>query len=934
MATPGNTQLSVKQFNGRLYLAGGRDQGPEGSMRRCVNAAPELTNSVYSRYGSSLAFPDIAAISLTVFNQIVYAYDGSILYFNGANIASGFNGNRLAFAKMAPQIGDSDYLFITGGGRPLKIDKFNDLSNWGILPPAQQITAINVVPATSTDLIVIDTFNTDAANWSPTNASLADEATIVAVINANDSGGSLKINPGSTGAWHIINTFASTVQNFNYYANGDLSLQTDVIQFWFYFDTFGGDTTATNDNQTTWLELDFDVNDGTFKKDFYSIIVGFIPAGATNPVVKKNDNITVRFNTGQWQQVTIAKSQFLRTGQHLQFDWTCVQAMQFQGGNFKGNLYLDYMTQMGGTEMGAGPAVGNGGSEYDYYCTFLNLSTNSESNPQNSPSKVFDVEVNKVQLSNIPLSNDAQVGARKLYRTSAQTVPSPSFPAFYLDTIYDNTTTTYLDSTADFTVPLVITPWQKSVAVPPANIAAAALYYIDAGNGYYFKLTTSGTTGTTPPTWAIPTNVWSAQSLFTTGETTSQFHAGGHFWQVTTQGVSGLIEPNWASAPSPISDGTVVWTDIGIQTTADNTAVWTFMGINSTQVLGNNQLLFDNTPPLASYQDAVGPFQGCMFWCRDSTPGAMGRVYFSPAGRPESVEDFVDISTDDDPTQKLVIWDENLYCLTQQKVYPIVPIVDSQGGTTYTAGDPILGAKGTPYPFSVVSTTAGVIYMGPDGPRYFTNGGNGLIAFDALAPIFRGQQEENYPPFPAPATTVIAAQTRGEILFSDTTTTFGLIRPLDQILAQPVWRNIDQPMRAIYYNDATNIIYASWGISVYDFEDPALGLFADNGVQIPIDWQSPNVLINEGQFALVQRIYIDINTSGQNISPTLLIDENPFGLTLPDVNSTTRTTFEIDFQTPARFVGLRLTRSTRNPSVGGGRVEWFGFSIDLRPTQS
>src|ERR1017187_4399947 len=52
-----------------------------------------------------------------------------------------------------------------------------------------------------------------------------------------------------------------------------------------------------------------------------------------------------------------------------------------------GNLYLDYFTLMGGCAMGAGPAVANSGSEYDYYTVYRNLVTGSQSNPKKKPAQ-------------------------------------------------------------------------------------------------------------------------------------------------------------------------------------------------------------------------------------------------------------------------------------------------------------------------------------------------------------------------------------------------------------------------------------------------------------------------------------------------------------------------------------------------------------------
>jgi len=69
------------------------------------------------------------------------------------------------------------------------------------------------------------------------------------------------------------------------------------------------------------------------------------------------------------------------------------------------------------------------------------------------PAVVGGVAVQAVNVTNIPVSSDAQVGNRKLWRTTAG-----GDLAFYLDTIPDNTTTTYTDTRADLPgQPVIVT---------------------------------------------------------------------------------------------------------------------------------------------------------------------------------------------------------------------------------------------------------------------------------------------------------------------------------------------------------------------------------------------------------------------------------------------------------------------------------------------
>lgn len=932
-------RLTFDQFNGRVSLIGGREQsgtatGGNNYLRRGSGVAPELTTSVISRWGSQFLYP-IEAIQVYYWNGNRYQYDGTALYQNGVSINStltaagiipgGFNGTRLTFNSMPPQSGLQDYLFILGGGaEPFKISPMGTPSFWGIVAPSDAAQANN---AFQSDLIVIDTFNDSALGngWQEIeNVTLANENSEYAVVNANDTGGSLKINP-SAGPWRIgkYYTHGTGPLNLEYYSTGDFSLETDVIQFWFFFNQFGG-TSSGNSSLSTWLQLDFDVIDGTFKRDFYTVVFDMIPSGSTNPAVKKNPSFSVRFQTAQWQQVTIPKSLFTRTGLDLQYDWGGVYAIRFSGGNFTGALYLDYFTLMGGCAMGAGPAVGNGGSEYDYYVVYRNLTTGSQSNPQAAASKVFDVQVNKVQLSSIPLSTDPQVTARDLYRTQALTQPGGGTP-FYLDTIYDNTTTTYLDYTADSSERLVTTPWQAQVAVPPQIWAFGANYFIDAGNGYYFKLTTPGTTAAQPPTWTIPSTTWSPQTAYVVGETTSEIKAAGNFWEVTSttgNGQSGLIEPNWAQA-GPITDGNVIWTNIGNMSTTETTGVvWTFQGINSTRVLGNDQVLLDNAPPLKSYGDAIGPYQGSMLWTRDSTPGYAGYVYCSPPGRPESVGQAYLVSNGDDPMQKVTVWDQVIWALSEGRAF------FSSGSYPALTFYPVDDSLGTLKPYTVIPLKEmGICYYAPDGIRLLNYVGSRLFGFRQLATILRGQSVEDVPSF----VPMFAEEARNEIWFSDgLTLTVALTFDSDGMGFG--WRLPGQILTAMYYEHQTGQIQAAFGGNTYLFEQEFQLLDGTN--PIPFELQVAGAFPDPMSQFTTQRIEITANlnlSSGaltsppQQLTPTIILDGVSY--TLPKIvaiPNKQRVTYELTPKLPARFFdGLRLTGSLT------GRIELYRVELDV-----
>jgi hypothetical protein len=914
-------RISFTDFNRRLVLSGGREQVGDSALRIANGVAPESTTSVMSRWGSQQLYA-INAIQLYYWNGHRYQYDGTKLYQDGMSMLTGFDGTYLNFLPMPPQPGLRDYLFISGGGlAPFKIAPSppGGITNWGIVAPPNGMTGANL----PNEQYVVDSFVGDVAGgvWATTACALADESTIVAV-----GGGSLRVNPSGSSTtptpWAITQNL-SHAYNYGSYASNYPSLGTDIIQIWVYINNFGGQNLAQSG---TWIEVDFDVHDQSFKKDWYSFSWGLLNPGAPVPHVAHSTNVQLVAQVGQWQQLTVAKSQFQRNGTNLQFDWSMIQAIRIQGGVLVATgsyFYLDNLTLSGGSAMGAGPAAGNGGSEYDYQVVYRNLVTGNISNPNPDPMKVFGVSINKVLLQNIPVSSDNQVTARDLYRSTALNNSPGGAALFYLDTIYDNSTTTYTDDIADTSVPLTKTPWVASIAVPPtATHTSLNPYLIDAGNGYYFLLTTTGTTSATPPQWKVPTSSWSAVSTFLLNETVAPLAASGSFWQVTAAGVSGQSQPNWTGGS--LTDGTVIWTNIGPQITIDNTARWTFQGINSTQVLDNTQVALDNAPPQSTYgwAEDIGASGGAqVLWTADSAQGAAGYVYSSPPGRPESIGAAYLVSGTDDPMQAIVTWDGVPWAFSTARIF------QASGNYPAITFAQVDGALGTTVPRAIVPLQlVGIVYWAPDGIRVVNWAGSRLIGFQQLAPIFRGQGEENIAtPWSNINPPLWAGHFRNEILFSDSVSLSLAISYDGNSEGTLAWRQPGPIFTAAYYEHQTGEIAASFGGSVYLYEHP--GALIDGSTAISFTLQSPGNMPDVGQEFTTQRIYLTLNpavniSAPQTLTPTLIIDGSTFAL--PTITGAGRTTFEL---TPKRFG--RFFDGIRIDGTLTGRVEIFRLEADV-----
>ena len=141
-----------------------------------------------------------------------------------------------------------------------------------------------------------------------------------------------------------------------------------------------------------------------------------------------------------WQEVKVAKRLFTRTGDTAEpYDWSNVRAVRFVGYSWSSleeeAFWLDDLRLGGG--------VGTQGT-YQYNVTFRNSTTGHRSDAGNTIATVEDVRRQSISLSGIPVSTDAQVDQREIWRTVGGGVI-----LWYCDKIDNNTTTTFVDTVCD-----------------------------------------------------------------------------------------------------------------------------------------------------------------------------------------------------------------------------------------------------------------------------------------------------------------------------------------------------------------------------------------------------------------------------------------------------------------------------------------------------
>jgi len=316
----------------------------------------------------------------------------------------------------------------------------------------------------------------------------------------------------------------------------------------------------------------------------------------------------------------------------------------------------------------------------------------------------------------------------------------------------------------------------------------------------------------------------------------------------------------------------------------------------------------DNDPPESTWREAwVHDF--AMWWCRDSTPGAEGRAYYSPPGRPESVLGFVEVSNTDDPTQVGFSWAESNWVMTEKNIYRIDGVAE-----------PFIAHKvgqcpGTVNPKTVRITPFGVIYQAFDGVRRFDGNSSELIAPDQILPLFRGQDLGNL----TAMTGVVSEFAKDEYFISDETQTLVIN------LRSGTWRDLGLGCKAFHCEQDTVVLQASFNFNVYSLE--AYSTVIDGADAIDLDWEAGAYLADIAQRCTIQRIFIDIDTQNQLLTPTLIFtgedDEDDEEIPLPTFLTTKRKLIEYSVGRTARIAGVRLTGAVE------ARVKLYGIEMDL-----
>ncbi len=349
-------------------------------------------------------------------------------------------------------------------------------------------------------------------------------------------------------------------------------------------------------------------------------------------------------------------------------------------------------------------------------------------------------------------------------------------------------------------------------------------------------------------------------------------------------------------------------------TTIENNTQTTYTDILIDLDLEETELLFSNLNPRDSafdFRECVGPHVGRMWWTRDAITGHGGRIYYSPAGRPEAVEGFVEVTSNDNAIQRIVYWNGSIWGISKSLIYEVVGFSEP-----FSFRD-VQGSIGTDKPWTVQVTDYGIAYKSRDGELRIFNGSASLpLAAGQIGDLFRGGTYENLSGMENAA---YSAYGRSEYLIGDgSSTTLALY--LDQRKEAVVIRELGGiGVRASAISSAGELALSTGG-KVLKFE--TVGQLSDDGTGIPIEWEIPSGLTDAVGSGFIQRVYLDAHTGGSSISVTLILESGT--VALGTFSSASRTVTELPVGQAGRIIGVRLSHAGISAAL-----EVFGVEVDV-----
>ncbi len=310
----------------------------------------------------------------------------------------------------------------------------------------------------------------------------------------------------------------------------------------------------------------------------------------------------------------------------------------------------------------------------------------------------------------------------------------------------------------------------------------------------------------------------------------------------------------------------------------------------TTYTLSSTELPIDNLQPYSWFTMAAY-WNASTFWVTEHA-GDRGRLYYSPVGRCEAVQGYLNVTNDDDPLLGIFNWAGKLGVVSQSRAFEII------GTNPYQVRE-LSGVPGTNVARTVALTPYGILYEAADGIRAFTGTDAPLFAPDTIGRIFRGENVENLTSFIG----LIATYARGEYFISDGTQTLAVN------IEKRAWRDLGIGCNALHYEPEVDILAATVNGQVVDLE--AEGTTTDVSAPIALSIEPAHIRADRETCIFAKRVLVDINDGAQALAITAIANGTEVALGSTAASSSRRIN-EFTLNRIVDRLGLRISGSLSN----------------------
>ena len=337
---------------------------------------------------------------------------------------------------------------------------------------------------------------------------------------------------------------------------------------------------------------------------------------------------------------------------------------------------------------------------------------------------------------------------------------------------------------------------------------------------------------------------------------------------------------------------------------ADFIGLWS---LKDAEILFLPELPTDNIKPEDTHLDFIYEQATVMWLSADTIEAKRGRIYFSPAGRPESQRGFIQVTGGDLPLYRLIVWNRTRYAVGVSGFWRI----DGTGPYVATKLDGVPGVTEA-QAYTVVPTPYGIIWQAKDGLRTFNGSTSQLIFYEAIGALIRDGAAGGFF-FQG----IIAAYAREQYFFSDGNFTFSCN------LATGIIRLLAHKFTTLFYEEDTKLLLGANEDSKIVIIEPA----GDASLLVhDFNLITSAYLFPDNTVGYIDQLFVDgsLEVPGVNV----VTDGTERSLTAITTGGV-RTLTELQVGYPCRRFALHLFRALGTSVTGTGR-SIYGIEAAVR----